>query len=188
MRSRTVRWRRASISCENAPLSDRPAERAAAVAGHRTRLAATFLALNIFFWFADPSLGLLGPRGGQLIRSLVLVVSGMWLYRGWSRDKATYTRESTSASLRKQLADWEAAGFGNLPVCMAKTQYSFSTDPGLLGAPEGHVVRLREVRLAAGAGFVVAICGDIMTMPGLPRRPAAEIMHLNAGSQIEGLS
>ena len=84
-------------------LAGLPAERATAVAGHRTRLAATFLAVNIFFWFADPSLGLLGPRGGQLIRSLVLVVSGMWLYRGWSRDKATYTRESTSASLRKQL-------------------------------------------------------------------------------------
>jgi len=97
-------------------------------------------------------------------------------------------RVDTTRAVRKQLTDWEAAGFGNLPVCMAKTQYSFSTDPGLLGAPEGHVVRLREVRLAAGAGFVVAICGDIMTMPGLPRRPAAEIMHLNAGSQIEGLS
>jgi len=97
-------------------------------------------------------------------------------------------RVDTTRAVRKQLADWEAAGFGNLPVCMAKTQYSFSTDPGLLGAPEGHVVRLREVRLAAGAGFVVAICGDIMTMPGLPRRPAAEFMHLNAGGQIEGLS
>jgi formate--tetrahydrofolate ligase len=97
-------------------------------------------------------------------------------------------RVDTTRAVRKQLVDWEAAGFGNLPVCMAKTQYSFSTDPGLLGAPEGHVVRLREVRLAAGAGFVVAICGDIMTMPGLPRRPAAEIMHLNASGQIEGLS
>ena len=97
-------------------------------------------------------------------------------------------RVDTTRSVRNQLAAWEAAGFGNLPVCMAKTQYSFSTDPGLLGAPEGHVVRLREVRLAAGAGFVVAICGDIMTMPGLPRRPAAEIMHLNAAGQIEGLS
>jgi formate--tetrahydrofolate ligase len=97
-------------------------------------------------------------------------------------------RVDTTRAVRKQLVDWEAAGFGNLPVCMAKTQYSFSTDPGLLGAPEGHVVRLREVRLAAGAGFVVAICGDVMTMPGLPRRPAAEIMHLNASGQIEGLS
>jgi formate--tetrahydrofolate ligase len=97
-------------------------------------------------------------------------------------------RVDTTRAVRQQLKDWEAAGFGNLPVCMAKTQYSFSTDPGLLGAPEGHVVGLREVRLAAGAGFVVAICGDIMTMPGLPRRPAAEIMHLNASGQIEGLN
>ncbi|MEX1250794.1 MAG: formate--tetrahydrofolate ligase [Hyphomonas sp.] len=97
-------------------------------------------------------------------------------------------RVDTTRAVRNQLAAWEAAGFGNLPVCMAKTQYSFSTDPGLLGAPEDHVVHLREVRLAAGAGFVVAICGDIMTMPGLPRHPAAEGMHLNAGGQIEGLN
>jgi len=95
--------------------------------------------------------------------------------------------ESTRA-VRNQLKAWEAAGFGNLPVCMAKTQYSFSTDPSLLGAPVDHVVRLREVRLSAGAGFVAAICGDIMTMPGLPRRPAAEIMSLNALGQVEGLS
>jgi formate--tetrahydrofolate ligase len=86
-----------------------------------------------------------------------------------------------------QLKGWEAAGFGNLPVCMAKTQYSFSTDPSLLGAPEDHVVRVREVRLSAGAGFVIALCGDIMTMPGLPRHPAAEGMHLNPAGQIEGL-
>lgn len=79
------------------------AERAKELARQRTRLLATFLAVNIFFWFADPSLGLIGPKGGQLIRSLVLIVSGMWLYRSWFRDKATYTRESTSASLRKQL-------------------------------------------------------------------------------------
>jgi formate--tetrahydrofolate ligase len=97
-------------------------------------------------------------------------------------------RVETTRAVRQQLKVWEEAGFGNLPVCMAKTQYSFSTDPGLLGAPEGHVVGLREVRLAAGAGFVVAICGDIMTMPGLPRHPAAEIMHLNASGQIEGLN
>ncbi len=78
-------------------------ERAAPVARQRTRLLATFLAVNSFFWFADPTLGMIGSKGGQLIRSLVLIVSGMWLYRGWFRDKATYTRESTSASLRKQL-------------------------------------------------------------------------------------
>lgn len=90
-------------------------------------------------------------------------------------------------SVREQLARWETDGFGHLPVCIAKTQYSFSTDPALHGAPEGHTVRLREVRLSAGAGFVVAICGDIMTMPGLPRHPAAEKIHLNADGLIEGL-
>ncbi len=86
-----------------------------------------------------------------------------------------------------QLARWEAEGYGHLPVCMAKTQYSFSTDPGLLGAPVGHVVPIREVRLAAGAGFVVAICGEIMTMPGLPRIPAAEAIRLSAEGVVEGL-
>jgi len=86
-----------------------------------------------------------------------------------------------------QLAAWEAAGYGNLPVCMAKTQYSFSTDPTLRGAPEGHTVPVREVRLSAGAGFIVAICGEIMTMPGLPRHPAAETIGLDAAGQVEGL-
>jgi len=90
-------------------------------------------------------------------------------------------------AVRDQLARWEADGFGHLPVCIAKTQYSFATDPSLIGAPEGHTVRLREVRLSAGAGFIVAICGDIMTMPGLPRHPAAESIHLNAEGLIEGL-
>ena len=86
-----------------------------------------------------------------------------------------------------QLERWEQAGFGHLPVCMAKTQYSFSTDPARLGAPTGHVIPVREVRLAAGAGFVVAICGDLMTMPGLPRRPAAESIRMDAAGRIEGL-
>ncbi len=89
--------------------------------------------------------------------------------------------------VRAQLADWEAQGYGHLPVCMAKTQYSFSTDPALRGAPTGHVVPIREVRLSAGAGFVVAICGDIMTMPGLPRVPAAETIRLDADGRIDGL-
>ena len=91
-------------------------------------------------------------------------------------------------SVHAQLARWEQAGFGHLPVCMAKTQYSFSTDPDLKGAPTGHVVQVREVRLAAGAGFVVAICGEIMTMPGLPRVPAAEHIRLTGDGVIEGLS
>jgi formate--tetrahydrofolate ligase len=90
-------------------------------------------------------------------------------------------------SVREQLKAWEAAGYGNLPVCMAKTQYSFSTDPNLRGAPTGHSVPIREVRLSAGAGFVVVICGEIMTMPGLPKVPSAETIRLNEGGQIEGL-
>ncbi|QCK85987.1 formate--tetrahydrofolate ligase [Phreatobacter aquaticus] len=92
-----------------------------------------------------------------------------------------------SSKAAADLQAFEAAGYGNLPICMAKTQYSFSADPTLLGAPSGHVVPVREVRLSAGAGFVVAICGDIMTMPGLPRLPAAEAIHINAEGQIEGL-
>ena len=90
-------------------------------------------------------------------------------------------------SVLAQLKRWEDAGYGHLPVCLAKTQYSFSTDPALLGAPTGHIVPVREVRLAAGAGFVVAICGEIMTMPGLPRVPAAEAIRLNEDGLIEGL-
>jgi formate--tetrahydrofolate ligase len=90
-------------------------------------------------------------------------------------------------SVRDQLKAWEEAGFGHLPVCMAKTQYSFTTDPTQLGAPTHHTVPVREVRLSAGAGFVVAICGDIMTMPGLPKVPSAEAIHLDDNGQIEGL-
>ncbi|MEH6718189.1 MAG: formate--tetrahydrofolate ligase [Aurantimonas endophytica] len=101
------------------------------------------------------------------------------IYRG-----AEVTAEKT---VRDQLAAWEEAGYGNLPVCMAKTQYSFSTDPTLRGAPDGFAVHVREVRLSAGAGFVVAICGEIMTMPGLPSKPAAETIRLNAAGEIEGL-
>ncbi|MFI4996587.1 MAG: formate--tetrahydrofolate ligase, partial [Hyphomicrobiales bacterium] len=86
-----------------------------------------------------------------------------------------------------RLAEIEAMGFGELPVCVAKTQYSFAADPSLLGAPSGHVVPVREVRLSAGAGFVVMICGDIMTMPGLPRRPAAERIGLDANGAVDGL-
>ena len=89
--------------------------------------------------------------------------------------------------IRDQLRQWEDQGYGNLPVCMAKTQYSFSTDPTLRGAPTGHSVPVREVRLSAGAGFIVAICGEIMTMPGLPRVPSAEAIMLNDQGQIEGL-
>jgi len=86
-----------------------------------------------------------------------------------------------------QLKDWEDQGYGNLPVCMAKTQYSFTTDPERRGAPTGFDIPVREVRLSAGAGFVVAICGEIMTMPGLPRVPSAENIRLNANGDVEGL-
>ena len=89
--------------------------------------------------------------------------------------------------VRNQFADLQDGGYGHLPVCMAKTQYSFSTDPNLKGAPSGHVVPVREVRLSAGAGFVVVICGEIMTMPGLPRVPSAHAIHLNKDGVIEGL-
>ncbi len=85
------------------------------------------------------------------------------------------------------LAAFAAAGHGALPICIAKTQVSFSADPKLLGAPSGHVLPVREVRLAAGAGFIVAICGDIMTMPGLPAEPAAHGIHVNADGEIDGL-
>ena len=89
--------------------------------------------------------------------------------------------------IRAQLTQWEEAGYGELPVCMAKTQYSFTTDPNRRGAPTGFSIPIREVRLSAGAGFVVAICGEIMTMPGLPRSPAAEAIGFNADGEIEGL-
>ena len=94
---------------------------------------------------------------------------------------------TADARVRNQLKDWEAEGYGHFPVCMAKTQYSFSTDPGLKGAPEGHSVNIREVRLSAGAGFIVAIAGDIMTMPGLPRVPAAEAIRLDGEGRVQGL-
>ena len=93
----------------------------------------------------------------------------------------------TDKKILKQLTEWEENGFGDLPVCMAKTQYSFSADPSLLGAPEGHSLPIREVRLCAGAGFIVVVCGDIMTMPGLPRAPAAEMIDISDQGQITGL-
>ena len=94
------------------------------------------------------------------------------------------------AFTHKAAADLEgfaADGYGKLPICMAKTQVSFSADPKLLGAPSGHVLPVREVRLAAGAGFIVAICGDIKTMPGLPKVPAAHGIHVNPDGEIDGL-
>ncbi|MDC0947734.1 formate--tetrahydrofolate ligase [Gammaproteobacteria bacterium] len=89
--------------------------------------------------------------------------------------------------VRTQLQQFEEQGFGNLPICMAKTQYSFSTDPSLMGAPTDHVVPIREVRLSAGAGFIVAVCGEVMTMPGLPRVPSANHIGLDEDGQVKGL-
>jgi formate--tetrahydrofolate ligase len=94
---------------------------------------------------------------------------------------------SMTDAVARRLDGFEKAGFGHVPVCIAKTQYSFTSDPTVMGAPEGHILTVREVRLSAGAGFVVAICGDIMTMPGLPRVPSAEAIHLREDGEIEGL-
>tara|TARA_B100000029_G_C16874470_1_gene704292 strand:- start:89 stop:544 length:456 start_codon:yes stop_codon:yes gene_type:complete len=88
---------------------------------------------------------------------------------------------------KKQIQKIEQGGFGKFPVCIAKTQYSFSTDPKLKGAPSGHILQIREVRLSSGAEFVVVICGAIMTMPGLPKLPAADSIKLNDNGDIEGL-
>jgi formate--tetrahydrofolate ligase len=90
-------------------------------------------------------------------------------------------------TVRDQLRSFEALGYGKFPICMAKTQYSFSTDPNLKGAPVDHVVPIREVRLAAGAEFIVVVCGDIMTMPGLPKIPSAEVIGLDEAGRIVGL-
>jgi len=94
---------------------------------------------------------------------------------------------SVPDAIARRLKGFEDAGFGDVPVCIAKTQYSFTSDPTVMGAPTGHTLPVREVRLSAGAGFVVAVCGDIMTMPGLPRVPAAEAIHLREDGEIEGL-
>jgi formate--tetrahydrofolate ligase len=90
-------------------------------------------------------------------------------------------------SVRDQLKAYEAAGYGKFPICVAKTQYSFTTDPNMKGAPINHTIPIREVRLSAGAEFIVVICGDVMTMPGLPKVPSAEVIGLDAAGQIQGL-
>jgi formate--tetrahydrofolate ligase len=90
-------------------------------------------------------------------------------------------------SVRDQFKVYEESGYSKFPICMAKTQYSFSTDPNLKGAPSGHVVQIREIRLSAGAEFIVVVTGEIMTMPGLPKIPAANSIKLNSSGEIEGL-
>ena len=104
-----------------------------------------------------------------------------------ARDIYGAAEVTAPATVRNQIAKFEADGFGHYPVCMAKTQYSFSTDPNLKGAPSGHSIPVREVRLSSGAEFLVAVCGDMMTMPGLPRVPAANSIRLNAAGEVEGL-
>jgi formate--tetrahydrofolate ligase len=94
---------------------------------------------------------------------------------------------TADSKVREKIKQLQDSGYGHYPVCVAKTQYSFSTDPRLRGAPSGHVVNIREVRLAAGAEFVVMICGDIMTMPGLPRVPAANSIDVDDTGRITGL-
>ena len=89
--------------------------------------------------------------------------------------------------IRDQFRQYQQAGYGHYPVCIAKTQYSFSTDPDLKGVPSNHVVPIREIRLSNGAEFLVVICGDLMTMPGLPRKPSALGIRLDADGQIDGL-
>ena len=94
---------------------------------------------------------------------------------------------SAPANVKKQIDELQANGYGGFPVCVAKTQYSFSTDPSLRGAPSNHEIPIREVRLSAGAEFIVMVCGDIMTMPGLPKVPAAERIDIDADGNIIGL-
>ena len=103
--------------------------------------------------------------------------------------KKIYGASGISApnNIKKQIDDLQNSGYGDYPVCVAKTQYSFSTDPSLRGAPSGHIIPIREVRLAAGAEFIVIVCGDIMTMPGLPKIPAAEKIDLDDDGNIIGL-
>jgi formate--tetrahydrofolate ligase len=94
---------------------------------------------------------------------------------------------AADSKVRAQIKKLQADGYGHYPVCVAKTQYSFSTDPSLRGAPSGHVVNIREVRLAAGAEFIVMICGDVMTMPGLPKEPSAARIDIDASGKVVGL-
>ena len=126
---------------------------------------------------ASSKLKLLYPDEMPLVEKIRTIAREIYRAKDISIDK----------SVRDQLASFEAMGFGKLPVCIAKTQYSFSTNPDLKGAPTDHIIPVREVRLSAGAEFVVAVCGDIMTMPGLPKVPAANSIDVNADGKIVGL-
>jgi formate--tetrahydrofolate ligase len=117
------------------------------------------------------------PDDMPLIEKIETVAKKIYRADGISVDQKT----------QNQINDLQEGGFGHLPICIAKTQYSFSTDPNLKGAPTGHTLGVREVRLSAGAGFVVVVCGDVMTMPGLPRVPAANRIRINEAGEVEGL-
>ena len=111
----------------------------------------------------------------------------------WEKVKSIATKIygasdiSADAAIRRQFDKLQADGYGKYPVCIAKTQYSFSTDPSVRGAPSGHVVNIREVRLAAGAEFIVVVCGDIMTMPGLPKVPSSHAIDIDEDGRVVGL-
>ena len=97
------------------------------------------------------------------------------------------SRVKIADQIKSQIKKIEESGFGKFPICIAKTQYSFSEDPKIKGAPSGHTISVREVRLSTGSKFIVVVCGSIMTMPGLPRNPAADLIKLNKKGDIEGL-
>jgi formate--tetrahydrofolate ligase len=122
-------------------------------------------------------LKLLYPDDMPLLEKIRTIAKEVYRAKDISADKA----------VRDQLTAWEGMGFGKLPVCIAKTQYSFSTNPDLKGAPTDHTIPIREVRLSAGAEFVVVICGEIMTMPGLPKVPAADSIDVDGEGRIVGL-
>ena len=107
---------------------------------------------------------------------------------GGSSNPATSAADiSADSKIKQQIEKLQADGYGHYPICIAKTQYSFSTDPAARGAPSGHTVNVREVRLAAGAEFIVVICGDVMTMPGLPKVPSADKIDIDAQGRVVGL-
>jgi formate--tetrahydrofolate ligase len=143
-----------------------------------------------------------GKGAEQLARTVVEVVENVpadfkFVYEDsfplWDKMKAIASKIygagdiAADTKIRSQIQKLQEDGYGHYPVCVAKTQYSFSTDPKLRGAPSGHTVTIREVRLSAGAEFVVMVCGDIMTMPGLPRVPAAEKIDVDEYGRITGL-
>jgi formate--tetrahydrofolate ligase len=143
-----------------------------------------------------------GAGAEDLARAVVALVDGghpalKLLYEDelplWDKMKAIATKIygaadiNADAKVRAQIQKLQDDGYGHYPVCVAKTQSSFSADPSLRGAPSGHIVNVREVRLCAGAEFVVMICGDIMTMPGLPKSPAAEKIDLDDAGKVVGL-